>query len=232
MDIRAQDFLDKYQSTFSSLKQRGYNLEIIFLEANEEILLRRYSQTRRHHPLSKKKSLVESIHMEKNQLTDLKKAADIIIDTSSMNIHELKSEISTIAQKDHDIAQMQINVLSFGFKYGLPPNADLVIDVRFLKNPYFVPELKQMDGNCEDVKNYILNNEETQQFLQIYLNLLDYLIPLYQKEGKSYLTIAVGCTGGRHRSVVLSQSVFKHIQKHNLPVVITHRDIEKDINSN
>ena len=226
MDLREKSFLSRYSSIFKSLKKKGHQFEILFLDADEETLLKRYSQTRRHHPLSQDKSLLEGIRTEQKQLKDLKIAADKIINTSHFNVHELKSVISDIAQKSKNFAPMKINILSFGFKYGIPHEADLVMDVRFLSNPHFVPELKNLDGKNERVKNYVLDNDEARRFLKKYLDMLDYLIPMYEKEGKAYLTIAVGCTGGRHRSVTISEAVFEHIKKPDMQIIITHRDID------
>ena len=226
MDLREKSFLSRYSPIFKSLKQKGHQFEILFLDADEETLLKRYSQTRRHHPLSQDKSLLEGIRTEQQQLKDLKIAADKIINTSHFNVHELKSVISDIAQKSKIFAPMKINILSFGFKYGIPHEADLIMDVRFLSNPHFVPELKNMDGKNERVKNYVLDNDEAQRFLKKYLDMLDYLIPMYEKEGKAYLTIAVGCTGGRHRSVTIAETIFEHIKKPDMQIIITHRDID------
>ena len=225
MDLREKSFLSRYPLVFDSLKEKGYGFKILFLEADEETLLKRYSQTRRHHPLSQGKSLLEGIQIEQEQLKDLKIIADKIIDTSRYNVHNLKSVINYIAQQSKNFAPMKINILSFGFKYGTPHDASLIMDVRFLANPYFVPELKALNGKSADIKNYVLNNDEARRFLKKYLDLLDYLIPLYEKEGKSYLTIAVGCTGGRHRSVSITEAIFEHIKKPGRQIIITHRDI-------
>jgi len=225
MDLREKSFLSRYSLVFDSLKKKGYQFIILFLEADEETLLKRYSQTRRHHPLSQDKSLLEGISIEQEQLKDLKITADKIIDTSRYNVHNLKSVINYIAQQSKNFAPMKINILSFGFKYGTPHDASLIMDVRFLANPYFVPELKALNGKSPDIKNYVLNNDEARRFLKKYLDLLDYLIPLYEKEGKSYLTIAVGCTGGRHRSVSITEAIFEHIKKPGRQIIITHRDI-------
>ena len=225
MDLREKSFLSRYSLVFDSLKKKGYQFKILFLEADEETLLKRYSQTRRHHPLSQDKSLLEGIRIEQEQLKDLKITADKIIDTSRYNVHNLKSVINYIAQQSKNFAPMKINILSFGFKYGTPHDASLIMDVRFLANPYFVPELKALNGKSPDIKNYVLNNDEARRFLKKYLDLLDYLIPLYEKEGKSYLTIAVGCTGGRHRSVSITEAIFEHIKKPGRQIIITHRDI-------
>jgi RNase adapter protein RapZ len=225
MDLREKSFLSMYSLVFDSLKKKGYQFKILFLEADEETLLKRYSQTRRHHPLSQDKSLLEGIRIEQEQLKDLKISADKIIDTSRYNVHNLKSVITYIAQQSKNFAPMKINILSFGFKYGTPHDASMIMDVRFLANPYFVPELKALNGKSADIKNYVLNNDEARRFFKKYLDLLDYLIPLYEKEGKSYLTIAVGCTGGRHRSVSITEAIFEHIKKPGRQIIITHRDI-------
>ena len=224
MDLREKGFLDKYQSIFNALKHKGYNFEIIFLEAEEEILVQRYSTTRRQHPLSPEKSLLESIRTEKKQLKNLRTAADLVINTSKFNVHELKSKILDIAQRSKKLGPMRINVLSFGFKYGIPYDADLIMDVRFLVNPYFIPELKELDGETQEIKAFILEHPETCAFLKQYLAFLDYLIPLYEKEGKAYLTIALGCTGGRHRSVAIANAIFEHIRAMGKTVGINHRD--------
>lgn len=225
MDLREKGFLLKYASVFESLRNKGYNFKILFLEADEKILLQRYSQTRRHHPLSHNQSLLDGIRAEREQLKDLRIAADKIINTSHYNVHDLKALIVDLAQKTKKLVTMRINVLSFGFKFGLPHDADLIMDVRFLVNPFFVSELKPLDGEAQEIKNYVLSNDETKKFLKKYLDLLDYLIPLYEKEGKAYLTIAIGCTGGRHRSVAVARSVFDHIKESGKNAEIIHRDI-------
>jgi len=225
MDLREKGFLSKYKSVFDSIRQTGCYFEILFLEADEEILLQRFSQTRRHHPLSRGSTLIENIRIEKEQLKDLKTFSDRIINTSRYNVHELKSIISDIAHKSKNFSPMRMHVLSFGYKFGTPIDADLIIDVRFLENPYFKPELRDLDGENEKVRNFVLKNRKTKTFLKKYLDLLDYLIPLYEKEGKAYLTIAVGCTGGRHRSVTIARTVFEYFKKSGIQVGISHRDI-------
>ena len=225
MDLREKGFLSKYKSVFDSIRQTGCYFEILFLEADEEILLQRFSQTRRHHPLSHGNTLIENIRIEKEQLKDLKTCADRIINTSRYNVHELKSIISDIAHKSKSISPMRMHVLSFGYKFGIPIDADLIIDVRFLANPYFKPELRDLDGENEKVRNFVLKNRKTKTFLKKYIDLLDYLIPLYEKEGKAYLTIAVGCTGGRHRSVPIARTIFEYFKKSGIQTGISHRDI-------
>ena len=227
MDLREKGFLSKYTSVFESLKREGYNFEILFLEADEQILLQRYSATRRQHPLSQDISLLECIRAEKKQLQQLRSVADKIIDTSQFNTHELKSYIFEVAKKSKKLGLMRINLLSFGFKYGIPHEADLIVDVRFLANPYFIPELKALDGETQEIRDFILQKPETRNFLDKYLDLLDFLIPLYEKEGKSYLSIAAGCTGGRHRSVTIARAIYDHIKSRHKHVQIFHRDINQ-----
>jgi UPF0042 nucleotide-binding protein len=224
MDLRAKGFLARYGTVFSELKKSGYYFEILFLEAEEEILVQRYSETRRQHPMSTGKGLLDDIRLEKKQLEDLRSAADLVIETSKFNVHQLKSKILDIAQKSKKNVPMRINILSFGFKYGIPYDADLIMDVRFMANPYFVPELKELDGEAQEIKDFVLGHEDTGAFIKKFLDLLDYLIPLYEKEGKAYLTIALGCTGGRHRSVTIARTIYEHIQAMGKTVELNHRD--------
>jgi UPF0042 nucleotide-binding protein len=226
MDIREKEFISMYPGVLDSLNTQGYQFEVLFLEASDETLQRRYSQTRMHHPLGKGRTLLDAILEEREQLKGLKEIADKVIDTSHYNVHELKAVIVSHASKAVREGHMEVHVLSFGYKYGLPHDADLVIDVRFLPNPYFVSELEGLDGTAPEVQAFVKKWEETRAFLKKYLDLLDYLIPLYEKEGKSYLTVAVGCTGGRHRSVVVSNEICEYLGKRFGPVRLVHRDIE------
>ena len=227
MDLRERGFLGKYEAVFDALRQKGYHFEILFLEADDEVLIRRYSQTRRHHPLSRGKGIPEGIRAEREQLKAVKGTADQVIDTSRYTVHELKALISDMAWEPRKRVPMRINILSFGFKYGIPKDADLIMDVRFLANPYFIPELKPLDGTAPAIQAYVLSQKEGRTFMAKYQDLIDYLIPLYEKEGKAYLTVAIGCTGGRHRSVAVACSVFDHISTPKRWVDLTHRDIEK-----
>jgi UPF0042 nucleotide-binding protein len=227
MDLREKTFLSNYKGIFASVREAGFGLHILYMEAGEEILLRRYSQTRRHHPVGEGKSLWDGIRAEKIMLRDLKKIADHVIDTSHYNVHQLKAVILSIAQKTIQLTPMRIRITSFGFKYGVPQDADLIMDVRFLTNPYFVDELKDLDGEDAAVKNFVLQNQEAHLFLEKYLDLLDYLVPLYEREGKAYLTLAVGCTGGRHRSVTIARALYEHIQNTGKLAELTHRDIRE-----
>ena len=226
MDIREEGFLSTYSDILDRLCKHGYRFEILFLEASEEILLRRYSQTRMQHPLAGGKSLLEAIRNEVEQLKGLKQTAGKVIDTSHYNVHELKAVILGHVLKVVDTGHVEVQVLSFGYKYGIPYDADLVIDVRFLPNPYFVSELGGLDGTAPEVQAFVKKWDETPIFLKKYLDLLDYLVPLYKKEGKSYLTVAVGCTGGRHRSIVIANEIFQHLKKKIDRINLVHRDIE------
>lgn len=226
MDARQKGFITQYAGVFDTLKTDDHRIEIIFLEATEKDLLKRYSQTRRYHPLGRGKNLVDGIHREKEALATLRTSADQIINTTGLTVHELKKIIRALISRQ-DLARMQIHVMSFGFKYGVPNNADLMMDVRFLANPYFHPEMKAMDGESTRVRDFVMADPNSQRFLEKYLDLLDDLIPLYEKEGKAYLTIAIGCTGGHHRSVAIARAVFEHIRRHGAEVEISHRDIKR-----
>jgi UPF0042 nucleotide-binding protein len=215
MDLREKEFLQKYSEIFKELRDEGYLFEILFLEASTEVLVRRYSQTRRKHPLSEEKNLLEGIQAEREALKELREIADMIIDTSNYNVHELKDIILNHALKTTLTKRMKIYLLSFGYKYGIPRDAD-------------VQELKNLDGTSPQVKKYMNRWKETHIFLKKYLALLNYLIPLYEKEGKSSLTIAVGCTAGTHRSVSIADTIFGELKKITNSLTLTHRDIELD----
>jgi UPF0042 nucleotide-binding protein len=227
MDLREKSFLGSYKTVFEDVRVRGFDLEIIFLEADEEILLRRYSQTRRYHPVARGEGILDGIRSEQTLMAALRKSAEYVLNTSRFNVHELKAAIKNIAKNLIKLEPMRTQVLSFGFKHGIPGDADLVIDVRFLINPYFVSELKDLDGETERVKRFVLENDDARLFLSKYFDLLDYLIPLYEKEGKAYLTIAIGCTGGRHRSVAIARRLYEHVRAAGRQVAITHRDIDR-----
>ena len=226
MDIRQEGFVSSYAKVLDNLTKEGYQFKIVFLEATDNELLRRYSQTRRHHPLAGKESLIEGIRAERDQLQGLRGIADKVIDTSRYNVHELKHMVSRYVLKEIHTGDIELHVLSFGFKYGIPYEADLVMDVRFLPNPYFVPALRDLDGTSPQVGAFVNQCAETGLFLKKYLDLLDFLIPFYKKEGKSYLTIAVGCTGGRHRSIVVANEIFRFLKGRTSRIHLTHRDIE------
>ena len=231
MDLREADFIRKHESVIDALSAKQYRFRIVFLEADEKTLLRRYSQTRRKHPLARNKSILEAIREEETLLASLRQRSDHIIDSSDLNVHELKAIVRNLVDTDSEREPMQIQVISFGFKYGLPLHADLIVDVRFLKNPYFVESLRPLSGKTEKIRSFVLNNDQTDLFLKKYFDLLDFLIPRYENEGKSYLTIAIGCTGGRHRSVVIAQQLHEQIVAWGCSATLTHRDIDKTLSS-
>lgn len=226
MDLRDNRFLAGHAELCRQLQKNGIKTNTLFLDTSEQVLIQRFSQTRRRHPLAEGGNLVEAIRKERELLSPLRTQADHLIDTTHFSVHELKFAILNIARQYTATPDMSINVVSFGFKRGTPPNADMIVDVRFLPNPYFVPGLKSKSGESKEVQDYVLEDPETGRFLAKYLDLLDYLVPRYNKEGKAYLTIAVGCTGGMHRSVVIALKVYEHIQRHQHPVRLIHRDLQ------
>ncbi|MEQ8253564.1 MAG: RNase adapter RapZ [Smithellaceae bacterium] len=227
MDLRERSFLKKYEDIFSRLKEKGYRIEILFLDSSDESLLRRFSVTRRAHPLSEKGSVMEGIRQEREKLSALKEMADQVIDSTSTNVHQLKDIVQRYFLPASEHQKVIINVISFGYRYGLPADADLVFDVRFLPNPYFVEDLKEFNGQNEDVRDYVLKNEKSEIFLEKVFDLMTYLIPLYDREGKVRLNVALGCTGGKHRSVVMADQLGAHFAEMKYIANVTHRDISK-----
>ena len=227
MDIRGKYFLEKYKDIISSLQKKGFNIEILFLEANDNALVQRFSETRRSHPLSDSRTVQESIQLERSKLSDLKQMADNVIDTSLYNIHELKDLVQRSYLLPSIDKKIVINLTSFGYRYGLPPDADIVLDVRFLPNPYFIKNLKDFNGTDEKVKDYVLSFDESRQFLLELYKLVAFLTPLYEKEGKTYLNIGIGCTGGKHRSVVILDKLAEYFGERNYRVNTNHRDIKR-----
>ncbi len=226
MDIRERSFLKSYPKVFAALRERGTNLEILFLDATDEALQRRFSQTRRKHPLVGTGTVLDRIKAERESLKDLEGMATRVIDTSNLNVHELKRMISRLYRVFPAQEALHINVLSFGFKYGVPSEADIVMDVRFLPNPYFIKDLRDLDGMQDPVIRFVLQQEQTQLFLEKFTELVNYLLPRYGEEGKNYLTIAIGCTGGKHRSVVITEKLKEQLTGSGYPVTAGHRDVE------
>ena len=227
MDLRESDFLSDYEKIFTVLKNKGYQFKIYFLTADPEVILRRYTETRRHHPLANGRNLMESITVEKEKLEKLRCQADQIIDTSHDTVHDLKRRIKALVGQEVSLNPMQIHVISFGFKHGIPHEADLMMDVRFLQNPYFVLKLKPQNGTQDEVIHFVQSDHHYKPFMEKYTDLVCELIPLYEKEGKAYLTIAVGCTGGVHRSVVVAENIHKNIGNCGHQARLTHRDINR-----
>jgi UPF0042 nucleotide-binding protein len=226
MDLREKSFLDTYPQIFKQLNEKGYKIEILFLDAGDDALLHRFSETRRTHPLSQRGSIMEGIIHEREKLSPLKQMADRIIDTTSLNVHQLKDSTQRFFI-DSNFRKMVIHVISFGYRYGLPADADMVLDVRFLPNPHFVEELKHFNGHDSQVRDYVLEGVESRTFIKKLFELMALLIPLYEKEGKARFNIALGCTGGKHRSVVMSNELLAYFAKQDYIVSVSHRDINK-----
>ncbi len=226
MDLRGKDFLSRFPKIYQEIKRKGYLIEILFLFAEDKVLARRFSQTRRHHPLGDGQTLSGNIQLERRKLAPIQKLATYRLDTSNLNVHQLREEILRLFSRVASPPPMVVHLVSFGYKYGLPYDADMVMDVRFLPNPFFVSELKDLDGNQKSVADYIMKWKETTTFLRDFYKLIAFLVPEYQKEGKSNLTIAVGCTGGRHRSVAIVNALAVFLKKRDLMVNTTHRDIQ------
>lgn len=227
IDIREGDFLDDLFSSLEELGKMGFSHQILFLEASNSVLVRRYSETRRKHPLDTEgRSMLEVIIKERKRLMGIKERADKIIDTTSLTPQEFKQVIFSSFKEGPELDTMNVSLVSFGYKYGIPVDVDLVIDTRFLPNPHYIERLRPLTGNDPEVSRFVLKSGVTQKFLRKYFGLLKFLIPYYIKEGKSYLTIAVGCTGGRHRSVIIVNKLKKFLDK-KYPVKTQYRDIEK-----
>jgi UPF0042 nucleotide-binding protein len=226
MDVREKTFLREYKPTVQALKDADFRVEQIFLDCADETIIKRFSETRRHHPLGEGTSVREGLNCERAMLCEIKSSADRVLDTSTLNVHQLRKALEDIftGLAKHTMA---INFLSFGYKYGVPIDVDLVMDVRFLPNPYFVSTLKDLSGTDKRVSDYVLQWPETQEFIQRFTDLLTMLVPLYEREGKSYLTVAIGCTGGRHRSVTLADSLKHYYSQNRSDVAVTHRDIDR-----
>lgn len=225
MDLRDRALLRTFPEVFHQLRQEGLRLEILFLEATDSVLVRRYSQTRRSHPLAEGGRLVEGIRQEREMLIPLRSLATLVIDTSMFNVHQLERSIRDLFGQKLGVRRMALTFLSFGYSRGIPQEADLVMDVRFLPNPYFVEELKPLPGTDARVRDFLLGFEQTREFLKKIQDLLEYLVPLYEREGKAYLTVAVGCTGGKHRSVAITENLVRYFEG-RLPVQGRHRDLE------
>lgn len=229
LDIRAgHDSLAEAAPVIHELKEEGYSMEILFLEASTPVLVKRYKETRRMHPLSQGGRMDSAIETERECLKDLKKQADYIIDTSTILIRELKQNLDRIFVNDEDFCNFYLTFVSFGFKYGIPTDADLVFDVRFLPNPFYVDQLKPQTGNDDDVYQYVMKSPKATEFLEKLKDMLTFLIPNYIAEGKTQLVIAIGCTGGKHRSVTLTNAIYKEFEDSEYGCKKEHRDIEKD----
>lgn len=229
VDIRGGKFFDDLFQSLKNLGEMGYKYEILFLDADDEVLIKRFKETRRNHPLAANGRIISGIQEERRKLTEVKSKANFMLDTSNLTSRQLREELTKLIGKGEELNKLLINVISFGFKYGIPIDADLVFDVRFLPNPYYVPELKKLTGNEEHIRHYVLSWDESEKFLIKVNDLLEFLIPFYIKEGKAQLVVAIGCTGGMHRSVVIANEIHENLKKKYNLSVVSHRDIARDV---
>jgi UPF0042 nucleotide-binding protein len=224
IDIRAGEKLGDLEKMFSSLREFEFRLFVLYLEARDEVLVRRFSETRRPHPLTGDRPLRDAIRLERRRLRGIRECADVIIDTSEFSIHEVKALVMNRFREHPRIRKLIVYLVSFGYKHGVPLESDLVFDVRFLPNPFFVAGLRMLSGRNREVVKYMRSFPETKEFLRRMRDFLDFLIPLYVKEGKAYLTVGVGCTGGRHRSVYVVEELARLLKVRNVTIKIRHRD--------
>lgn len=230
LDVRADQPFEEARKTLDRLRENGYVFEILFMDASEHVLLKRYKETRRMHPLSPEGRVEDGIHKEQEILKAIKENADYVIDTSNLLSRELKEDINRIFIMNEEYNSLMITILSFGFKHGIPADADLVFDVRFLPNPYYIDALKHQTGNEKGVQDYVLGFPEAEEFLSRMEDMIRFLIPNYVKEGKYQLVIAIGCTGGKHRSVTLANELYKRMKNQgNYGLKIYHRDVKQGV---
>jgi RNase adapter protein RapZ len=228
VDVREGEYLTHLLDTLGELRGRGHTVEVLFLEASEEALVRRYRETRRRHPLAPEGNVVEGIRAERKALSTMREVADRIVDTSTLTVHQLKDRLIEAYVAPERRTGLTISLVSFGFKHGVPFDADLVFDVRFLPNPHFVEGLRPLDGRDARVREFILEHEESRELLRRLEDFLGFVLPAYQREGKAYLTVAIGCTGGRHRSVALVEELRGFLDRLGLAASVSHRDMDRE----
>ncbi|MCL5985200.1 MAG: RNase adapter RapZ [Actinobacteria bacterium] len=228
IDARGSDFFDHLFEGLMSLKKESIDYQVVFLEASDDILIKRFKETRRRHPLSHTGRILNAIEKERSRLQPLRDIADIIIDTSNITTRDLHEKLADTVLADRKGKKLQISVVSFGYRYGVPTDADIVLDVRFITNPYYLPDLKNLDGRTARISEFVLEKPEARKFLDLLTKMARFLIPQYEKEGKSYLVIAIGCTGGKHRSVVISEEIVKMLEKMGYIPTLLHRDLERN----
>lgn len=228
-DLRGGDMFGKISECLDELTELGYEYEILFLDASDETLIRRYKETRRDHPLSNGGRITDGIKREREMLKSVQKKATKTINTSTLSASQLRRQIKTIYGGKSAFGEMLIHVMSFGFKYGVPLDSDLVFDVRFLPNPFWVPELKEHTGLETCVRDYVMDSEVSKEFLNKLTDMIDFLIPQFVKEGKSQLVVSIGCTGGHHRSVTLAEALYNAVKTDGRNVMVSHRDIDKGV---
>lgn len=227
IDIRGKEFLEAAPKIINDLRESGYSIEVFFLDCDDEVLLRRFNETRRSHPLAKNRPLIEGIREEREHLDELRSMSDHVIDTSQYTVHQVKDVITRYFESPSMTKRLQIFLQSFGFRHGVPANTDMLMDVRFLPNPYFVESLRDRSGDDHDVAAYVLERKETQEFLSRFQELVSWLLPFYEKEGKIYLTLSIGCTGGQHRSVAIVNCLKSVFEQQKYMVAVHHRDVDK-----
>lgn len=227
IDVRNREYLSGFAATLDQLHQSNIDFEIIFFDAADEVLVRRYSETRRRHPLARTEQVSEGISRERELLQEVKNHATRIIDTSWMTPHQLRMELVQSVNASGERQPLAVQLQSFGYRYGVPSGSDLVMDVRFLPNPHFVPDLQPLTGEDQAVRDFVLDNPVCREFMAHFEGLLQYLLPRYRQEGKSYLTISIGCTGGRHRSVSVVEYLRKRLPAEGILLEVAHRDIAK-----
>ena len=231
IDIRGGEFFDDLFESLNYLKKQNYKYEILYLDASDEVIIKRFKETRRKHPLAPDGRIIHGITLERNRLKEVRNRADNIVNTSNTSTRELRDTITKIYAEAGQIEmELMITVVSFGFKYGIPVDSDLVFDVRFLPNPYYIPELKKFCGLDKEVKDYVLGYTETKTFISKLQDMLAFLLPNYLREGKRQLIISIGCTGGRHRSVAIANEIFEELKAQGRKVNIDHRDVNEDSN--
>ena len=228
VDVREGEYLSHLLDALAELRARGHRVEVLFLEATDEALVRRYSETRRRHPLAHDGSVLDAIRAERKALSHMREVADRVLDTSALTVHRLKDRLVELYGAPTARPGLATALVSFGFKHGTPYDADLVFDVRFLPNPHFVEALRPLDGRDARVSGFVLEPAEAQELLRHLANFLKFLLPLYEREGKAYLTIAVGCTGGRHRSVVLVEELKRVLEGLGYVPTVVHRDLDRE----
>jgi RNase adapter protein RapZ len=227
VDVRSGMFLDELAAGLAELRTTGATTRVLFLDASDDVLVRRYEATRRRHPLSDTERVSDGITRERDLLEQLKGEADLIVDTTNLNVHELRDRLQQLFADESTDARLQVNVVSFGYKHGLPLDVDVVFDCRFIPNPHWVDRLRPLTGADPNVREYVLHQPLANEFLQHIDDLLSMLLPAYQLEGKSYLSIGIGCTGGRHRSVVIADELGQRLRRHGVRTAVRHRDIER-----
>lgn len=227
-DLRGGEFFSSLSEALNNLEKEGFRLQILFLDASDETLIRRYKESRRRHPLSPQGRVLDGIQAERQQMEDLRIRADTIIDTSNLSSQQLRRQVADLYGKVRGLGQMAVSVISFGFKYGIPLDADLVMDVRFLPNPFYIQGLRPLTGEDTLVQDYVFGNAMAQEFMEKYLALLEFILPNYVKEGKTHLVIGIGCTGGQHRSVAIAERVGRFLIKRQYTISIKHRDAAKN----